>query len=222
MSQRFPPDEQETRRSSEPVPRRSFAERAEQDYYPPPTQQHRMPSEYEEDTPAPEASSLYVPWWGFALVILAVAGLTCGLWGVVLLSRGNAAGGPTPTPIFVVITPAPTLGPSVEGTIPSIEGPSPTPGVIATAETTPTVGGPTAAVTVGSTVVIVGTGGDGLTVRQGPGLDYEYIFVAVDGDRFEVQDGPREANDYTWWYIVDPQNADRFGWAVADFMQVTQ
>jgi hypothetical protein len=221
MSQQFPTDDQGTRRSSNTLPRRSSSERIERDYYPPPTQQHKMPPEY-DDTPAPESSSLYVPWWGFALVILAVAGLTCGLWGVVLLSRGNAAGGPTPTPIFVVITATPTLGPSAEGTVPPVAGASPTPGVIATPEMTPTIAGPTTAVTVGSTVVIVGTGGDGLKVRQGPGLDYEYIFVATDGNQFKVEDGPREANDYTWWYIVDPQNADRFGWAVVDFMQVVQ
>jgi hypothetical protein len=222
MSQPFPPDDQVTRRSSEPLPRRSPSERAARDYYPPSTQQHNMPPSEYDDTPVPEASSLYVPWWGFALVILVVAGLTCGLWGVVLLSRGNSVDGPTPTPIFVVITATPTLGPSVESTVPPVAGSSPTPGEIATPETTATIAGPTAAVTVGSTVVIVGTGGDGLKVRQGPGLDYEYIFVATDGDRFGVQDGPREANDYTWWYIVDPQNPDRFGWAVVDFMQVVQ
>lgn len=222
MSQRLPPDDQVTRRSSETLPRRSSPERAERDYYPPQTQQHRMPLPDYDDTPTPESSSLYVPWWGFALVILAVAGLTCGLWGVVLLNRGSSADGPTPTPIFVVITATPTLGPSTEGTVPPAAGPSPLPEVIATPELTSTIAGPAAAVTVGSTVVIVSTGGDGLKVRQGPGLDYQYIFVANDGDQFEVQDGPREANDYTWWYIVDPQNPDRFGWAVADFMQVAQ
>jgi hypothetical protein len=221
MSQQFPPDDQATRRSSETLPRRSASERADRDYYPPPTVQHRLSSDI-EDVPAPESSSLYVPWWGFALVILAVAGLTCGLWGVVLLSRGNAADGPTPTPIFVVITSTPTLGPAIENTIAPESGVSPTPEISATTEITPTTAGPTTAIAIGNTITIVGTGGDGLAVRQGPGRDYQHIFVANEGDQFEVQDGPREADGYTWWYIVDTQNADRFGWAVADFMQVVQ
>ncbi|MBN1428992.1 MAG: hypothetical protein JXB07_11450 [Anaerolineae bacterium] len=184
------------------------------------TQQHRLPPlDYEDDEPTPESSSLYVPWWGFALVILVVAGLTCGLWGIVLLSRGNAADGPTPTPIFVVITSTPTLGPSSEEPVPPIEAASPTPEEIVTTEPTQDAG-LTTAISIGSIISIQGTGKDGLSVRQGPGLDYQYVFVANEGDQFEVQDGPREANGYTWWYITDPQNPDRFGWAVANFMQV--
>jgi hypothetical protein len=206
MSQQFPPEEQVTRRHPDQSPAR--------------TQQHRMPSMDYDDAPEPETSSLYVPWWGFALVILVVAGLTCGLWGVVLLSRGNGVSGPTPTPIFVVITAPATPGPSSEGTVPP-ETEVPTPETAATTEPTATTG-LTTVIAIGSKITINGTGGDGLAVRQGPGRDYQYVFVANDGDEFEVQDGPRDADGYTWWYIVDPQNPDRFGWAVADFMQVIQ
>jgi len=167
----------------------------------------------------PEASGLYVPWWGFALVILVVAGITCGLWGVVLMNRGDAAasGGPTPTPIFVVITASATAG------VP----PSLTPGIVSTAPgsdptqpvATPTLSvGP--AIAIGATIVVKGTEGSGLTVRQGPGIDYTYVFVATEGEKFKIGDGPKQANGYTWWYIVDPNNADRFGWAVQNFMQV--
>ncbi|MBN1310953.1 MAG: hypothetical protein JXB30_05985 [Anaerolineae bacterium] len=212
MSQQFPPEEQVTRQHHPgTMPQRSSVK----------TQQYRTPSPDYDDVPDPGSSSLYVPWWGFALVILIVAGLTCGLWGVVLLSRGSAADGPTPTPIFVVIVPTPTLGPLSEGTVPPESLPTPTPEEIAATEPTADTN-LSVAIEIGSMIVIDGTGGDGLAVRQGPGLDYQYIFVANDGDQFEVQDGPREANDYTWWYIVDPQNPDRFGWAVVDFMQVVQ
>src|SRR5574341_2397261 len=81
------------------------------------------PTRHHEPPPEPESSGLYIPWWGFALVIVGVAAITCGLWGVVLLSRGDASTGvgPTPTPIFVVITATPTLGPAITNT------PSPTP-----------------------------------------------------------------------------------------------
>jgi hypothetical protein len=211
MSQQFPPEEQVTRRHPGTRPPQSSLK----------TQQYRKPPPDYDDGPEPESSSLYVPWWGFALVILIVAGLTCGLWGVVLLSRGSAAGGPTPTPIFVVIVPTPTLGPASEGTVPPESIPSATPEEVATTEPTPDTN-LNVAISIGNIIVIEGTGGDGLAVRQGPGLDYQYIFVANDGDQFEVQDGPREANEYTWWYIADPENPDRFGWAVVNFMRVVQ
>jgi hypothetical protein len=165
-----------------------------------------------------------VPWWAFVIVILVVAGVTCGLWGFVLLNRsGSPAGlGPTPTPIFVVITNTPTLGPPPET-------PSPTPDLSATTTSPPTgLPSPAAGVTptlptlpieIGSTVVIAGTEGDGLAIRQGPGVDYPYFFVGNDGDTFVIEDGPREADGYTWWYIVDPTDADRAGWAVETFLQ---
>ncbi len=190
----------------------------------PKTQLSPRPAGDQGDEPPPEKSGLYVPWWGFALVILVVAGITCGLWGVVLMNRGDTSttNGPTPTPIFVVITSVPTVG------VP----PSAAPGALSTAPvgnpTQPPSGGPTAttpavvgpAITIGATIVVKGTEGSGLTVRQGPGIDYTYIFVANEGEQFKVQDGPKEANGYTWWYIVDPNNADRFGWAVQNYMQV--
>lgn len=244
MSQDYPPfdDDQETRRRSNTplVP----AQRQ-----PPPVQQpmarpvfpqtERTAPHGRPDNPLPpepESSGLYVPWWGFVLVILAVAGVTCGLWAVVLATRGDAATaiGPTPSPIFVIITASATLGPGggplvVTSTPPQI-GPTPlaggatsTPGPGPTAapvsQATPTQGIP---ITLGATIVISGTEGDGLTVRQGPGKDFTSVFVAKDGDRFTIKDGPRQANGYIWWYIVDPNDQNRFGWAVADFMQVTQ
>lgn len=221
MSDQFPSDEQPTRRHIDDATRRAPAERPPQTVVSDRTLQRRMPPP--EPEPEPETSALYVPWWAFALVILVVAGLTCGLWGVVLMNRGDIAtnSGPTPTPIFVVITATPTLGPAPGGTIPANPSPLPPPGETPTAETTPTVE-PTGEITVGSTIMVSGTGGDGLAVRQGPGREYAFIFVANDGETFLVQDGPREADGYVWWYIVDPNNPDRFGWAVADYMQVVQ
>jgi hypothetical protein len=175
-----------------------------------------------------------VPWWGFVLVILAVAGITCGLWGVVLVSRGDASTstGPTPTPIFVVITATATLGaapgPVVVTTTPPAAGPTTPPtGITPTAgaasTSAPGVGATsthTTPIAQGVTVVIAGTSGLGLNVRQGPGTDYTILFTAKDGDKFTVKDGPRQADGYTWWYIVDPNDQNRFGWAVQDNMQV--
>src|SRR5574341_182485 len=92
MSQYYPPDDQETRRSSEPPERRAPAGGISL-----PTRPQRRPPAFDEP-PEPEESGLYVPWWGFALVILIVAGLTCGLWGLVLMTRGKTSTNAGPTP----------------------------------------------------------------------------------------------------------------------------
>ena len=172
--------------------------------------------------PPEEPSGLYVPWWVFVIVILTVAALTCGMWYIVLANRGNtsAAGvGPSPTPIFVHITSTPTLG--AEGQTPGgqipIE-PTATPPVEETpAEETPEP--PAVTIGIGSQIVVAGTEGAGLAVRQGPGVSFTLFFVANDGDSFIVEAGPREADGYTWWYIADPADPNRSGWAVQNYME---
>lgn len=169
-----------------------------------------------------EPSGLYVPWWVFVIVILAVAALTCGMWYLVLANRGDtsvAGVGPSPTPIFVHITSTPTLG--SEGETPGgqtqIE-PTSTPAV----EVTPTEAAPeapAATLGIGSQIVVAGTDGAGLAVRQGPGVDFTLFFVANDGEGFIVEAGPRDADGYTWWYVADPADPNRAGWAVQDYME---
>jgi len=186
------------------------------------TQIHRALQEQEVDH---RASGLYLPWWAFAIAILVVAALTCGLWAYVLANRGGAVSalGPTPTPIFVVITSTATLAP------PDGAGPAGTQDTTnppdATATDTPIPlppDTPTPAVStlhVGMRVTVTGTEGFGLAVRQGPGVDYTYFFVANDGEEFVIEDGPRQADDYEWWYIQDPNDENRAGWAAGPFLQ---
>ena len=162
------------------------------------------------------------------IVILAVAAITCGMWYVVLSNKGSAATslGSSPTPIFVVITNTPTLGAS--GGSEEEESPATATPEVAEADPTdvpqptdePSDSGSSTPIQVGDEIVIIGTEGSGLAVRQGPGLDYTYFFVANDGESYTIEDGPRVMDDYIWWYIVDPNDEDRSGWAVEDFMEV--
>jgi hypothetical protein len=163
-----------------------------------------------------------VPWWGFALVILAVAGLTCGLWALVLMQEGTTPPiGPSPSPIFQIITATPTLGadPNDPTNAPLETAPAvqPTIGF----ESSPTLPGG-APVTIGSLVQVAGTEGFGVAVRQGPATSYSYFFVAQDGDVFTVLDGPREADGYVWWEVSDPNDPDRSGWVVEDYLEVLE
>lgn len=225
MSERYPEHDQPTERRPAPLPETQVslkpgATPTQRTPRPDLTRSH--PPLPPEEPPEPRESGLYVPWWGFVLVILAVAAITCGMWYLVLSSRGVgiSVGGPTPTPIFVVITSTPTLegaGGEPSGSIP------PTPTSTPTTQEPPTptpTNKPTMPVSVGSRVTIVGTEGLGLNVRQGPGLGFDLIFVARDGEEFIVKDGPREVDGFIWWYITDPNDVNRFGWAVEEFMQV--
>ncbi|MBN1305767.1 MAG: SH3 domain-containing protein [Anaerolineales bacterium] len=104
--------------------------------------------------------------------------------------------GPTSTPV-----PLPTSipDPLLYGTL------TPEPGVLA----------------IGAYIQITGTKGDGLRLRSEPGLDSELLFLGYDSEVFQVQDGPIEADGYTWWYLAAPSyDEGRSGWAAADFLGV--
>jgi len=70
----------------------------------------------------------------------------------------------------------------------------------------------------GNYVQITGTNGEGLRIRSQPGLNGEPVFIGFDSEVFIVQDGPREADGYVWWYLVAPYDNTRAGWAAADFL----
>ena len=70
----------------------------------------------------------------------------------------------------------------------------------------------------GNYVQITGTNGEGLRIRSQPGLTGEPVFLGYDSEVFIIQDGPREADGYVWWYLVAPYDETRAGWAAADFL----
>ncbi|HSM71105.1 MAG TPA: hypothetical protein VK851_06150 [Anaerolineales bacterium] len=73
-------------------------------------------------------------------------------------------------------------------------------------------------IAVGNYAQITGTQGEGLRIRSAPGLSGEPVFLGFDTEVFLVQDGPREADGYTWWYLVAPYDENRAGWAASDFL----
>ena len=68
--------------------------------------------------------------------------------------------------------------------------------------------------------VQVTIGEDALRVRVSPGLSADILFLAFDAEAFLIEDGPREADGYTWWYLTAPYDTSRAGWAVQDFLTV--
>ena len=100
-----------------------------------------------------------------------------------------------------------------------ISAPTATPNVTPTATIDPFAPSPTpTGLAVGTYAQITGTGGEGLRIRSSPGLAGEPVFLGLDSEVFVVQDGPREADGYVWWYLVAPYDTARAGWAAADFL----
>jgi hypothetical protein len=104
--------------------------------------------------------------------------------------------------------------------------PSPTPSPPATVEptVTPTAppAGPVGAVAVGYLVEIFGTGGDGVRLRAEPNLDGAVNGLGTDSEVFQVEQGPVEGEGHVWWYLVNPYDSGRQGWAVADYLRPLQ
>jgi len=73
---------------------------------------------------------------------------------------------------------------------------------------------------IGAFVQVSGTEGDGLRLRKEPGLSSEMQFLGLDGELFQVGDGPVDQDGYTWWFVVGSYDETRQGWAAADFLEV--
>ncbi|MBM3143605.1 MAG: hypothetical protein FJ010_01290 [Chloroflexi bacterium] len=76
--------------------------------------------------------------------------------------------------------------------------------------------------TIGAYVQVSGTDGDGLRVREGPGLGYEPRFVGLESEIFQVIEGPLEADGYVWWRLAAPYDRNISGWAVSNYLEVVE
>ena len=121
------------------------------------------------------------------------------------------------------IRPGPVPGDASQAVIHVIAAPTETPALpTLTPVTNPTQAPVQGGVFVGGTVVIAGTGGDGLRLRFSPGLESKVRLLSSEGEIFEIMDGPQEMDGYNWWYLENPQDRTRRGWGVADFLEPAQ
>lgn len=77
---------------------------------------------------------------------------------------------------------------------------------------------PAGVIVVGSFVQVTGTGQVGLRLHDEPSLNSKTEFLGMDAEVFKVTDGPRQADGFTWWYLVAPYDQIRKGWAVANYL----
>ncbi len=140
------------------------------------------------------------------------------LLGAILVAGGLAL----VTALIIFLLPAPSAAvPDLVQAMTIIPAPTLTatpPQMIETATPTaaPSIGG----ISVGSYVQITGTDGQGLRLRSGPGIDNPPRLLGMDAELFMVKDGPRQADDFIWWFLEAPYDPERSGWAAANYLTV--
>jgi hypothetical protein len=85
---------------------------------------------------------------------------------------------------------------------------------------TPASGSSKGGIEVGVYVQISGTGGDGLRLRSGPGVKSAPLFLGMEAEVYQVKDGPKDADGYTWWYLEAPYDQQRKGWAASKYLTI--
>jgi len=149
------------------------------------------------------------------LLVIGLIGL-----GVVNIVRKQAIT-PTPTAIPGLAPTQPiadaTQAPAATPTIPPVVTLEPTPTPTLTPSPVPVA--PTE-LTIGGYARVVNTGGNGVSVRAGPGTNNARISVAAEDSLVLLLDGPRQdenQEDYIWWFVRDEEEIE--GWTVQEFLE---
>jgi hypothetical protein len=146
-----------------------------------------------------------------AIGITLGAGMAALLLLLGLLTRASGLTDLGPTPQITIVGEYDAL----RVTPTALEGP-----VTPTQDTSPTPPPlPQEKFQLGQLVAVFGTGGDSLRLRTQPGLASTIGFLIVEHEVFEVRGGPEEKDDYTWWYLVNPYDPSKSGWAVANYLR---
>lgn len=73
---------------------------------------------------------------------------------------------------------------------------------------------------IGALVQIYNTENVGLIFRPEPGISGFVSFVAPEGEKFRIVDGPDVKNDFTWWKLQSNTDEERVGWAVSEYLKL--
>jgi hypothetical protein len=132
-----------------------------------------------------------------------------GLGAATAFMRGGGAALPAPE---VTVIAFPSAEPPTATVTASPATATPTPAI-----TPASIGGP--AMRVGDYVEVTGTGGEGLRLRDAPGIHAGINLLAFDSEVFQIRQGPQDADGHTWYELISPSDPGRSGWAVSDFLQ---
>jgi hypothetical protein len=169
-----------------------------------------------------EASSVEIGFPIAWVLIGALAGLLVigliGLGVVNIVRKQSLTPTPTGIPGLAPTQPiAQTTKPDVTPTIPPVVTLEPTPTPTITPTPIPVAPEKLAP---GVYAKIIGTEGNGVSVRSGPGTNNARLTVAAENSLVLTLDGPRadeNQDDYVWWFVRAEDGVE--GWTVQDFME---
>ena len=174
------------------------------------------PWEDPEKKPEPHARRsrrFSLPPWALLVIIVGIFIILCV--SLVLIVRAIRGGGEEEAIPTVEASPTAVIIPTAtQAAVPEpVESPTPT-AEIPIEGTVP----PTAVVGIGpgATVVVQGTGGTGLNIRQQPTTYGKVVASAKEGEELEVLEGPHEADGYTWWKVKTGDGQE--GWGAAGWL----
>jgi hypothetical protein len=173
------------------------------------------PWEDPERKPKPQARrrGLTLPPWALLAILVGVVIILCVL--LVLLVQGLRGGDdeeqatalPTAT---VMVSPSATVS-----LVTPTSGVAPT-NTIVLPVGTPEATSPPTAIGPGALVVVQGTKGAGLNLRQQPTTYAKVVSNAREGTVLTVLEGPKEADGYTWWRVRAPDSTE--GWVAGEWL----
>lgn len=148
-----------------------------------------------------------------ALTWTIVGGLVGLVLAVGLLAFTRLLGPPAASPLpELTVIPLPSATATPTAAPPTPEPPTAAPDDIGDGA------GPRSFVT-GQLVLITGTGGEGLRLREAPGLNAAIRLVALESEVFEVVEGPIPSDGYNWWRLTNPYDRAKDGWAADQFLE---
>jgi hypothetical protein len=156
-----------------------------------------------------------VPVWALGFVSLLCLVTCLSVWAFVLVTRPTIPR-VTSSAVFIVVTRPASTGGAPDPLVVTSVGPTPE----APTPTVPPLSNP-GFINLGSFVQVAHTEGDPLKLRQSPSLSAETNYLAVPNEVFRVENGPTIADGFTWWFLVDPLDGNRNGWAVENYLQAT-
>ncbi len=71
----------------------------------------------------------------------------------------------------------------------------------------------------GEQVIVAGTQGQGLRVREYPALGSSILFLADDDEIYVILGGPVDADEYRWWFFESEMDDARRGWGVENYLE---
>jgi hypothetical protein len=69
----------------------------------------------------------------------------------------------------------------------------------------------------GMMIMISGTEGEGLNIRQSPGIDRPVVYLAQEDETYTIKEGPQIQDGLIWWLIDQTGEGIKTGWAVQDY-----